>query len=285
VLFTREQKVEEVLGIGNVRGRSVKLITAATTSGTGSEVTPIAILTDPEQKLKKGVVSPFLIPDVAIVDPELTRSVPPDVTAATGMDAMTHCIEAFTNVFAHPIIDNIALEGIRLIGAHIFRAVEKGDDLEARTALSLGSLYGGMCLGPVNTAAVHALAYPLGGEFRVSHGVANSLLLPYVMQFNAPACADKYAQVAAALGEKVRGSENGARQAVRRVKEISDACGIPACLQDLNIPQDAIPGMARGAILVTRLMDNNPRTVTEADARDIYTAAYQGVIDLGENNK
>jgi alcohol dehydrogenase len=277
VLHTREQKVEDILGIGNVKSRKVKLITVSTTSGTGSEVTPIAILTDTEAKLKKGVVSSFLIPDVAVVDPELTINVPPGVTASTGMDAMTHCIEAFTNIHAHPIVDNIAIEGIRLIAANIKKVVVDGADMEARTAMALGSLYGGMCLGPVNAAAVHALAYPLGGGFKVPHGVANSLLLPYVTRFNIPACREKYARVARALGvEDHTDPEKMADYAVDKIRDISHACGIPATLKELDIPESAVPEMAKAAMQVTRLLDNNPRKVEEADAVSIYNSAWHG---------
>ena len=140
------------------------------------------------------------MPDAAYVDPMLTLSVPPAVTAATGMDALTHCIEAYANKFAHPMIDPIALEGIRLIARNLARAVEHGNDVAARTAVALGSLYGGMCLGPVNTAAVHALSYPLGSEFHVAHGVSNAVLLPHVLEFNLPAAPQRYADIAVAHG-------------------------------------------------------------------------------------
>ncbi len=157
-----DQQIQDVFGIGLLSGRSRYLACVPTTSGTGSEVSPNAILLDESDQLKKGVVSPFLVPDGAFVDPRLTWSVPPAVTASTGLDAMVHCIEAYANLFAHPMVDSIALEGIGLIAANLQRAVENGEDGEARAKMSLGSLYGGMCLGPVNTGAVHALAYPLG---------------------------------------------------------------------------------------------------------------------------
>ncbi|MCK5072717.1 MAG: iron-containing alcohol dehydrogenase [Bacteriovoracaceae bacterium] len=279
VLFDGKQSVEDVIGIGNVSNRDVKLITSSTTSGTGSEVTPIAVLTDTDAKLKKGIVSPFLVPDVAIIDPELSMTLPAPITAATGMDAMTHCIEAYTNKHAHPIIDNLAIEGIRLIASSLERACNNGNDLEARTALALGSLYGGMCLGPVNTAAVHALAYPLGGEFKISHGVANSVLLPFVMQFNYISSAKKYANVAKACGVKDTGDvEQMASLAVKKVREISNSCKIPSSIKELGIPENAITEMAKAAMKVTRLLDNNPREITLSDAGEIYRNAYDGVI-------
>src|SRR5262249_48336492 len=159
------------------------LVCLPTTAGTGSEVSPNAILLDEADQLKKGVVSPYLVPDAAYVDPQLTRSVPPSVTAATGLDALTHCIEAYANKFAHPAVDLYALQGVGIIAQNLLRAVRNGGDMEARTELSLGSFYGGLCLGPVNTAAVHALAYPLGGQFHVAHGVSNAVLLPHVIRF------------------------------------------------------------------------------------------------------
>ena len=281
VLFSREQKITEVIGIDQVKRRNVKLITVSTTSGTGSEVTPIAVLTDVANKLKKGVVSKYLVPDVAIVDPALTLSLPPAVTAATGMDAMTHCIETYTNKFSHPIIDNLVIEGVRLLAANLERAVTHGDDLNARTACALGSLYGGLALGPVNTAAVHALAYPLGGEFKISHGVSNSVLLPFVMSFNLPSCVEKYKNIGNALGINCDcADEKIARKAIMKIKELSNACKIPAGLKELGIPENAIPHMAESAMKVTRLLNNNPREVTLKDATAIFQMAYNGVIDL-----
>jgi len=280
VLFTGEQKAHDVVGIDQVAGRSVKLITVSSTSGTGSEVTPIAILTDVAQKLKKGVVSKYLVPDVAIVDPELTVTVPPAVTASTGVDAMTHCIEAYTNRHAHPIIDNLAIEGVALIAAHLETPLKDGGNLEARTAMALGSLYGGMCLGPVNTATVHAMAYPLGGEFKVPHGVANSVLLPFVMSFNFPACIEKYANISRAVRAKQGDSpENTARNGIHKIREISERCGIPSGLKEMDIPESAIPMMAEASLKVKRLMDNNPRTVSLQDAEMIYRKAYDGIVD------
>ena len=280
VLFTGEQTTAEIIGIGNVKQRPVKLITAPTTSGTGSEVTPIAVLTDTAAQLKKGVVSPHLVPDVAIVDPELTMGMPPALTAATGMDAMIHCIEAYTNRYAHPVVDMIALEGIRLMAAHLERAVTDGTDAEARTAMALGSLYGGMCLGPVNTAAVHALAYPLGGTFKIPHGVSNSVLLPFVMHFNLPSCTARYAEVGRAMGLKNGGelNESLAKRCIGKIYNLSECCGIPGSLQDLKVPESAIPSMAESAMAVQRLLGNNPREVRTEDAVAIYTAAFHGSI-------
>jgi alcohol dehydrogenase class IV len=275
-LFHGQQTAVEVFGINLLRGRKLDLVCLPTTAGTGAEVSPNAILLDEDDELKKGVVSPHLVPDAAFVDPLLTLSVPPAVTAATGLDALTHCIEAYANKCAHPIVDVYALQGIRLISANLVRAVRSGGDIEARAALSLGSLYGGLCLGPVNTAAVHALAYPLGGKFHIAHGVSNALLLPHVLRFNFPAAPERYAEIAAALGVARNGSDSSvAKYGVEFLQVLSRDCGVPQTLSGLNIPRDAIPSLARSAMQVTRLLKNNPRPVTEADALAIYEAAFR----------
>jgi alcohol dehydrogenase class IV len=167
------------------------------------------------------------------------------------------------------------LQGLKLISANLLRAVRNGNDLEARAALSLGSLYGGLCLGPVNTAAIHALAYPLGGRFRIAHGVANALLLPHVCRFNFSAAPGRYADISEALGLQRNGSDlTTAEHGVEFLAQLSRDCGVPQKLSDLDIPRQAIPPMARAAMQVTRLLKNNLRPLTEADATSIYNAAY-----------
>jgi alcohol dehydrogenase class IV len=270
-----QQAVPGVFGINRLAGRALPLVCLPTTSGTGAEVSPNAILLDEADEMKKGVVSPHLVPDAAYIDPLLTLSVPPSVTAATGLDALTHCIEAYANKAAHPVVDVYALQGIRLIAANLERAVRDGQDLKARAALALGSFYGGLGLGPVNTAAVHALSYPLGGHFHIAHGVANSLLLPHVIRFNAPAAPERYAEVALALGVPPGATTaDTAERGVEFLARLSRNCGVPQTLSELNIPRDAIPGMAKAAMQVTRLLKNNLRAVTVADAVALYETAY-----------
>jgi alcohol dehydrogenase class IV len=173
------------------------------------------------------------------------------------------------------MVDLYALQGIRLISANIAQAVEHGDDIEARTAMALGSLYGGLCLGPVNTAAVHALAYPLGSEFHVAHGVSNVVLLPHVLRFNLPAAPERYAEIALALGAESGSSAlETAQRGLDKLFELSQECGIPAGMSDLDVPEEAIPRMAEAAMKVTRLLRNNLRELTVADAEAIYRAAY-----------
>lgn len=274
-LFYGKQQVEDCFGIGFIKEKGLWFACMPTTAGTGSEVSPNAILLDERDKLKKGIVSPFLMADVAYADPKLTLTVPAKVTADTGMDALTHCIEAYTNKFAHPMVDMYALKGIELLAKNLLHAVKDGSDLEAREACALGSLYGGLCLGPVNTAAVHALSYPLGGEYHIPHGLSNAILLPSVMKFNRPANLKKYAEVAVAMGAPVgKNDDETAQNGVDFIYQLSEAVGIPSKLTDIGIPQEAVPHLAKAAMEVQRLLKNNPREVTEQDAINIYNSLY-----------
>lgn len=274
-LLDSEQNVEDLFGIGFVARRGVWFACVPTTSGTGSEVSPNAILLDERDNQKKGIVSEHLMANAAYIDPEFTWTVPAKVTAETGMDALTHCIEAYTNKFAHPLVDMYAMMGIKLIAANLLRAVKDGKDVEAREAMSLGSMYGGLCLGPVNTAAVHALSYPIGGEFHKSHGLSNAVLLPTVMRFNIPANTKKYAEIAIACGcEQDKDDMETAERGVRFIEQLSKDCGIPQTLAEIGIPQTSVDGMAKAAMDCQRLLKNNPREVTEQDCRDIYNALY-----------
>jgi alcohol dehydrogenase class IV len=273
-LYGGTQDIRDVVGVDVLAARALPLACIPTTAGTGSEVTPIAILGDEDDDLKKGVVSPHLVPDFAYLDAKLTVTMPPEVTASTGIDALTHCIEAYTNRFTHPIVDIFALAGIGLIAANIERACRDGTDLTARAAMLRASYCGGMCLGPVNTAAVHALAYPLGGEFHVAHGVANSILLPHVLRFNLPAAPTRFAAIAHAMGVPDSGDVMAdAAAGIEHVATLSARCGIPAGMSHFGISANAIPHMAAAAMTVTRLLDRNPRALTEADAHAIYKAA------------
>ncbi|MCU7551891.1 iron-containing alcohol dehydrogenase [Chitinophagaceae bacterium LB-8] len=270
-----EQSLQEYVGINLLKSRKKKLVCIPATSGTGSEVSPNAILVDDLDNQKKGIISPYLVPDMVLVDPLLTISMPPDITAATGLDALTHCLEAYTNKFAHPLIDVYAFEGMRQIVANLELAVKEGSNKDARAAVAMGSLLGGFCLGPVNTAGVHALSYPLGSNFHLPHGLSNAILLPYVMEFNLPSAISRYAQVAIALGCCREESEEAtAYKGIERIKRLIEACGIPARLRDVGVPEQAIPEMATAALKITRLLKNNPRTITIEDAIGIYQAAY-----------
>lgn len=276
-LLDGKQQIDEVIGIGQLKGRDVLLICIPTTAGTGSEVSPNAILLDETDQMKKGIVSPWLVPDAAFVDAELTLSVPPAVTASTGLDALTHCIEAYTNRFAHHVVDTWALEGVRLIANALVDAVKDPSCLAAREKLALGSLYGGLCLGPVNTAAVHALSYPLGSRHHIPHGHANALLLPHVMRFNITAATDRYASVAQALGAASGASDQATAEAgIRQLWSMIHATNLEMRLSVLGIAEGEIPHLASAGLGVTRLMKNNPRQMSQQDAEAIYQAAFRG---------
>lgn len=268
------QTLPEIVGNGLLKDRKIALYLGPATAGTGSEVSPNAILVDHENQ-KKGIISPYLVPDAVYVDPSLTLGVPSAITAATGLDAFTHCLEAFTNKFSQPFIDMYAFQGMKLIAENIVRAVTNGDDIQARNQVAMGSLLGGFCLGPVNTAGVHALSYPLGSMFHLPHGLSNALLLPYVMEFNYSASPSKYAQAAIALGCKQElTDELTARAGIQKVRQLIQECGIPTRLREVNIPREAIPKMAEDAMKITRLLVNNPREITLNDALSIFNAAY-----------
>ena len=275
VKINNPQTISEMVGIGRLNGRSTYLACIPTTSGTGSEVSPNAILLDENDNMKKGIISPFLVPDAVYIDPALTLGLPPNLTAETGLDALCHCIEAYTNKFSHPIIDLYALEGIRLISNSLLNAVKNGSNLEDRTNLSLGSYYGGLCLGPVNTAAVHALSYPLGGEFHVSHGLANAILLPAVFEFNSKANLHKHAQIAAVFGVDSSLTEPEMVECgILKLKELINSCGIPDKLSEIGIEISMIDKLAKMAMGVERLLKNNPRELTFNDAKDIYKKLF-----------
>lgn len=270
-----KQQLKDYVGIGLLKGRKKKLICVPATSGTGSEVSPNAILVDDADNQKKGIISPYLVPDIVYVDPLLTVSVPPSITAATGMDALTHCLEAYTNKFAQPFIDMYAYEGMRLIAANIVTAVNDGTNVEAREKVAMGSLLGGFCLGPVNTAGVHALSYPLGSMYHLPHGLSNALLLPYVMEYNIVSAAERYADVAVALGcKREEDAWTTAKAGVARIKELNAACGIPASLKKVGVKEETIPQMAMEAMKIQRLLKNNPREINEQAAAAILKSAF-----------
>jgi len=274
-LDDNDQDIQSAYGIGNVIGRKTYLACLPTTAGTGSEVSPNALIIDEVEGGKKGIISPYLVPDASYIDPMLTVTVPPNMTASTGMDALIHCIEGYANLFAHPVTDMYAMEGIKQIGANLKRAFDNGNDIEARTKMALGSLFGGLCLGPVNTGAVHALAYPLGSDFHVPHGLANSLMLTYILEFNLPAMPDRYAKIALALGaEPADTDEETAKRGLEIIRQLCQDCQIPIKLSEIGVPHDAIEYMAKSAMTITRLLKNNPRQLKLEDAMKIYEKAY-----------
>ncbi len=274
VLLDGKQGLADIKGMNPIRQRNTYLACVPTTSGTGSEVSPNAIFFDDNTGNKQGVISPFLVPDAAYIDPELTISLPPKETAATGMDALTHCIEAYANRNAHPVVDGIALEGIRRIGSSLKKAFVEGDDLQARSDMSLGSMCGGMCLGPVNTAAVHALSYPLGSIHKVPHGLANAILLPHVLRFNAEVSPERYRDIALALGAEAKNdSMETALEGIRMIEQLMEDCALPVTLSGYGISEGSIDDMVESAMQVKRLLKNNIRDMSSRDAREIYLKA------------
>lgn len=276
VLHGQTKPVRDCFGRDRVPKRQVKLVCLPTTAGAGSEVSPNAILYDADDAQKKAAISPELLPDAAFIDPAFARSLPASTTAATGFDAMCHCLEAYANRRAHPIVDRYALEGIRLVAENLPQAVKQGDDLAARSAVALGSYYGGLCLGPVNTAAVHALSYPLGSRFRLAHGLANALLMPHVVRFNLSAAPERYARIAEALGATAAGGDEQLAEAgVERLFELAADCGLELSLQAHGIAEKHVDTLATEALKVTRLLQNNLREITFDDACSIYLNALR----------
>lgn len=275
LLTTGEQSLQQVYGVGNATGKRLPLIQIPTTAGTGSEVTPIAIVTTGETT-KMGVVAPQLLPDLAILDATLTIGLPGPVTAATGIDAMVHAIEAYTSkVRKNPYSDMLAREALRLLSANLHTAVHQGDNIEARSSMLLGAMLAGQAFANAPVAAVHALAYPLGGIFHIPHGLSNSLVLPHVMRFNLPAARDLYAELAPlVLPATHTATTDPAGALIDYLVELSENVLLPQRLRDVNIPEQAIERLAADAMLQQRLLVNNPREVTEADARAIYQAAW-----------
>ncbi|WP_209123788.1 iron-containing alcohol dehydrogenase [Alkalihalobacillus sp. BA299] len=276
VMMTNTDNVRDMVGIDNIKNPGLPFILIPTTSGTGSEVTYNAIFTDNRDKVKKGIVSTYLLPNIAIVDAELTLTVPPAVTAATGMDALVHAVESYTAIRSNELTDGIALQAIKLISRSLRTAVHNGKDLKAREDMAMGSLLAGISLGNAGVGAVHALAYPLGGKFKVPHGVANSLLLPYVMKYNVVANLEKFAEVAKAMGENVEGlsTRDAAEQAVHAMATLSKDVGIPASIKDVGVSVEDIPALAEEASKIDRLLNNNPRTLNVKDIEKIYMEAY-----------
>jgi alcohol dehydrogenase class IV len=272
VLAATDKPVHALFGIDQVPGPGLRTILVPTTAGTGSEATPVAILSDEQEKLKKGIVSPYLFPSAAVLDPELTLGLPPQVTAATGLDALIHAMEAFTSRNAGSMSDLLACQAMRLIWRNLRTAYANGEDLAARAAMLEGSLLAGMAFANAGVTAVHAFAYPIGAEFHIPHGVANSIMLPPVMEFNMIGNLEKFAQMAGLFDEPVGGlnPREQASRAVQAVRTLVADLNVPRTLGQFGVTEAHIPALAQGVMKVTRLLANNPRRLTAADAEAIY---------------
>jgi alcohol dehydrogenase class IV len=268
--------LEDLFGVDQVPRKGPPLIAIPTTAGTGSEVTNVAILSDKVAQLKKGIISDYLLPDVALVSPQMTLTCPRSVTAASGVDALVHAIESYLSVNASPITDALAIGAINLITKALPKAYANPSNLQAREDMATASLMAGMAFGNAGVGAVHALAYPLGGRFNIAHGVSNALLLPYVMTWNKMACVERMQDIAEAMGVQTAhlSAKEAADKAVEAMTELCAAVEIPSGLRSFGIPEDAIPAMALEAAGIERLMRNNPRKLSAIDIEKIYRAAY-----------
>ncbi|MFC0186775.1 iron-containing alcohol dehydrogenase [Fictibacillus aquaticus] len=268
--------IEDLFESNAVLEKGVPVIAIPTTAGTGSEVTNIAILSDKEAQLKRGIVSNYLLPDVAIVAPEMTLTMPKGVTAASGIDALVHAIEAYISTNSSPITDNLALGAMKLIAVNLPIAYQEPNNMKARENMATASLMAGMAFGNAGVAAVHALAYPLGGRFQIAHGVSNALLLPYVMDWNKTSCLDRFRNIAEALGESVSNlsDRESADRAVDAMRRLCETVDIPKGMRHFNVPEEVIPSMAEDAFKIDRLLKNNPRVLSVQEIEEIYRSAY-----------
>jgi len=274
VLAASPQSLAEIYGIGNVRGSRLPLVQIPTTGGTGSEVTNISIVTTGATS-KMGIVAPQLYADMAILDAELTIGLPPPVTAATGIDAMVHAIEAYTSKHKkNPLSDGLARQALGLLSRHLIRACEDGHDIAARQAMLLGAMLAGQAFANAPVAAVHALAYPIGGIFHVPHGLSNSLVLPHVLRFNAEACAEQYAELATIVVPHAEGSAEARTEALAvAMQQFATITGLPRTLRQVGIAEPDLELLADDAMKQTRLLSNNPRPLTRKDAYALYRLA------------
>ncbi|MDI6777519.1 MAG: iron-containing alcohol dehydrogenase, partial [Syntrophales bacterium] len=276
VLAANRGKAVDYLGLNNVPGPGLPKIMIPTTAGTGSEVTFTAVFIRRDLKKKEGMNSPYLYPDLAVLDPLLTVSLPPHPTATTGIDALCHAVESYTSINASPMSELFSLEAISLIASNLRTAVHDDSNAPAREQMLLGSLYAGLGLANAGVTAVHSLSYPLGGKYGVPHGLANTVMLPAVMTFNLPAALEKFAVMAQAMGEVIDGlsTREAASLTVKAVETLIKDCGIHTKLKDLDIPEKDFPELAGAAMTVARPLENNPRKVTLEDAIKIYGQAY-----------
>ena len=276
VLAANRGKAEDYLGLNKVPGPGLPKIMVPTTAGTGSEVTFTAVFIRKKLKKKEGMNSPYLYPELALLDPELTLTLPPHPTAATGIDALCHAIESYTSINASPMSELMSLEAIRLISDNLRTAVHDGTNIEAREAMLLGSLYAGLGLANAGVTAVHSLSYPLGGKYGISHGLANTIMLPRVMAFNLPGAREKFVDIAEIMGEIVDDLpiREAAYLAVEAVEALIEDCGIFTTLEELEIPEADFPELAKVAMTVARPLANNPCKMTPEDMVEIYQECY-----------
>jgi alcohol dehydrogenase len=276
VIATNQGGAVDYLGLNKVPKPGLPKIMIPTTAGTGSEVTFTAVFVRKNLKKKEGMNSPHLYPELALLDPELTLSLPPAPTAQTGLDALCHAIESYTSVNSSPVSEMFSLEAIALIAENLRACVHDGKNIVARERMLLGSLYAGIGLANAGVTAVHSLSYPLGGKYGVGHGLANTMMLPAVMAFNIPAALEKFTDVAEAMGENVDGLpvREAAYLALEAVEALIEDCGIHETLAQFGIKEKDFPALADVAVTVARPLENNPRKLTKDDMIAIYAQAF-----------
>lgn len=274
VLMKEEERLADIYGVGQVKGGRIPLVLVPTTAGTGSEVTHISIVTTGEGE-KKGVVSPALLPDLAYLDANLTVGLPPHVTAATGIDAMVHAIEAYTSKrLKNPVSDCLAKEALRLLSQNIFDACKNGTNITARENMLLGATLAGMAFANAPVAGVHALAYPIGARFHVPHGLSNSLILAPVIRFNLPLAEQLYAELASVVGcPESMNARGRAEWLVDYFSGLAEALGLETRLSQVGITEKDLDSLAEDAMKQTRLLINNPREISFDSARSLYAEA------------
>ena len=276
ILAVNQGKILDYIGVDNVDRKGAPMILVPTTAGTGSEVTRVLVMTDEAQNTKNVVFTPFSLPDVAVIDPDLTLSMPPVVTADTGMDALVHAIEGYVSVNATLFSDLWAEEAIRLIGTHLPTAHAKGGNTNARYNMSLAATLAGLAFTSAGLGAVHALAYPLGTEYHMTHGRTNAMMLPHVMQYNLPGSPAKYTRIAELLGKDPEGLSplESATLSVEAVLDLLDAINVSCELGDYDIAEEDLELLVEGAMKQARLFVPNPRDLEEEDVRSIYKHSF-----------
>lgn len=299
LLLTHEGPIDRFYGEFKVPGPVTPIVAVPTTAGTGSEVTPVAVLADDTRDMKVGISSPYLIPHTAICDPELTVTCPPGLTALSGADALTHAIEAFTAIAHAPtpelsqqrvfvgknvLSDQFALSAIEDLFRYLPIAVKTGSDVIARSKVMKGALLAGLAFGSAGTSLAHAIQYPVGALTHTAHGLGVATLLPYVMEFNASACRPEFEAIGRAIGVIDEGSADLGSQAIRQIQAMLAKIGIPSTLKDLGLPEEKIQWVAEQSMLAGRLINNNPRSITAEDIGQVLRHAYHGNLLVHENH-
>ena len=286
--------VEQYFGEGKLPDKPKPIIAIPTTAGTGSSVTSASVLTDTKANLKIGISDNRLRPSLALVDPLLTLTCPPYLTACTGIDVLAHAIEAYTAISyqylplspeeeqtviyhgANPLADNLALQAISLVGQNLRLAVDQGSNIEARTNMALANIAAGMAFSNAGVTAVHAMAYPLGAYSHAPHGLVNGLLLPHVLEYNLPVCTPQLAQAARCLGQQTQGlsEREAAMKTITAIRELIKDIGLPSKMREIGIKEEHLRPMAEATLKVTRLLRSNPRKISADDLENIFKQAY-----------